>query len=231
MKRLVLFDIDGTLLTTDGAARRAFHRGLIEVYGTAGPIGTHAFDGKTDPQIARELLTLDGLSSEVVDHGLPALWVAYLRELATEFAYPAHRTSVLPGIRSLLAALEQRTDDVVLGLLTGNIEQGARLKLASARIDNTFHVGAFGSDCERRDGLPAVAATRALEATGVEFVRDRVVIIGDTPNDVTCGRAIGARAIGVATGRYDRAELDAAGAAATFADLADTAAVMASIFD
>src|SRR5690625_119687 len=97
MERLILFDIDGTILSTNGAAARGFHRALLEVYGTAGPIETHPFDGKTDPQIARELLTLAGLSSEEIEAGFDRLWRAYLREMAVEFAKPGHETTLLPG--------------------------------------------------------------------------------------------------------------------------------------
>ena len=229
MRRLVLFDIDGTLLTTDGAPRRAFHRAMLEVYGTAGPIATHRFDGKTDPQIARELLELAGLPSARIDRGLTLLWVAYLRELSNEFAHPGHRTTVLPGIFDLLTALEQRNDDVVLGLLTGNIAQGAALKLESAGIRTHFRVGAFGSDHERRDHLPPVAVERARDLTGRTFERRDIVIIGDTPSDVTCGRALGVRAIAVATGRHDASELRDAGADAVFLDLTNTTAVLDSI--
>ncbi|MEX0907978.1 MAG: HAD hydrolase-like protein [Gemmatimonadota bacterium] len=229
MKRLVLFDIDGTLLTADGAPRRAFHRAMLEVYGTAGPIATHRFDGKTDPQIARELLAVAGLPDAAVTNGLPVLWRTYLRELGSELARPSHRTTVLPGIFPLLDDLDRRRDDVVLGLLTGNIQHGAALKLGSAGIRHEFRVGAFGSDCEHRDGLPPVAVDRAREITGVGFTRSDIVIIGDTPSDVTCGRALGARAIGVATGRFGPVELREAGAAAVFADLTDTAAVVDTI--
>jgi phosphoglycolate phosphatase len=229
MKRLVLFDIDGTLLTTDGAPRRAFHRAMLEVYRAVGPIATHAFDGKTDPQIARELLTHAGLPPAAVDRGFAALWSAYLRELSAEFARPGSRTTVLPGVLQLLQQLEARAGDVVLGLLTGNIEEGARLKLASAGIRNTFGIGAYGSDCEQRDGLPTVAVARARAAVGVEFVGSEIVIIGDTPSDVTCGSALGARAIGVATGRFHQDELHDAGAAAVFADLSRTDDVLEAI--
>ena len=228
MKRLVLFDIDGTLLVTDGAPRRAFHRAMLEVYRTAGPIATHAFDGKTDPQIARELLTQAGLPSAAVERGLSALWSAYLRELSVEFAQPGSRTTVLPGIVTLLSALEGHTD-VLLGLLTGNIEEGAMLKLATAGIRNTFRIGAYGSDCEQRDGLPGVAVARARAAVGIEFARGEIVIIGDTPSDVTCGRGLGARAIAVATGRFQQAELREAGAAAVFPDLSHTDDVLEAI--
>lgn len=231
MKRLVLFDIDGTLLATDGAPRRAFHRAMLEVYRTTGPIATHSFDGKTDPQIARELLTYAGLPTAAVDRGLSALWMAYLRELSAEFAQPGSRTTVLPGIVPLLRELESRADDVLLGLLTGNIREGARLKLASAGIRNTFRIGAYGSDCERRDGLPPVAVQRAREAVGVEFARTDIVIIGDTPSDVTCGSALGVRALGVATGRYSEEDLNDAGATAVFADLSRTDDVLGAILD
>jgi phosphoglycolate phosphatase-like HAD superfamily hydrolase len=229
MKRLVLFDIDGTLLHSQGAARRAFTRAMTETYGSAGPIDTHRFDGKTDPQIARELMRLDGMSDDKIDAGLPSLWNAYLRELDVEFAAPGHETSVYPGVRELLTVLEQRSHEQVLGLLTGNIREGASRKLASAGIASDFKVGAFGSDCESRDGLPPVAVARARELTGIHF-RDRdVVIIGDTPADVTCGAALGVRTIGVATGHYDCDALRAVGAQFTFEDLSNTDAVIEAL--
>ncbi len=226
MRKLILFDIDGTILTARGAPRRAFHRALLEVFGTAGPIATHHFSGKTDPQIARELLRLAGLTDAAIDAQLPRLWQTYLRELAIELEAPDHETVVLPGVRSLLDALQHETD-AVLALLTGNIAQGASLKLTSARIDPaTFRFGAYGSDCEQRDGLPPVAVQRATDLTGVEFRGRDVVVIGDTPNDVTCGRALGVTAVAVATGSHSGAALQEAGADVVFADLSDTASVL-----
>jgi phosphoglycolate phosphatase len=229
MKRLVLFDIDGTLLTARSAPRRAFTRAMEQVYGTTGPIASHRFDGKTDPQIARELLSLAGFDHHRITAGLPALWEAYVRGLEEELAAGDHRTHVFPGVRPLLDILDARRDDVLLGLLTGNILPGARLKLGSAGLAHEFRVGAFGSDAERRDALPPVAVDRARSLVGVAFARRDIVIIGDTPSDVTCGSALGVRAIGVATGSYTPEELDAAGAEATFADLADTEKVLAAI--
>jgi phosphoglycolate phosphatase len=229
MKRLVLFDIDGTLLSAQGAPRRAFTRAMLEVYATTGPIDGHRFDGKTDPQIARELLRADGMDDDRIDAGLPALWTAYLRELRSQLALPGHSTRVFPGVFPLLAELEARAGDVVLGLLTGNIAEGAALKLASASIATGFPVGAFGSDCERRDGLPPIAVERARQHVGITFARRDIVIIGDTPSDVTCGAALGVRAIGVGTGRHTPDELRDAGADAAFQDLAGTAAVLDAI--
>jgi phosphoglycolate phosphatase len=222
MKRLILFDIDGTLLSTNGAAKRAFHRALLEVYGTAGPIATHPFDGKTDPQIARELLREAGLLDSAIDHGLDDLWRCYLRELAVELAQPGHATTLLPGVRQLLDALTERQEEAVIGLLTGNVEQGAALKLGSVGLDGRFSFGAFGSDDERRDRLPAVAVRRARERTGREFRGKEIVVIGDTPFDVTCGQALGVRAVAVATGRFEIAALEAAGADVVLPDLSDT---------
>ncbi len=231
MKRLILFDIDGTLLSTNGAAKRAFHRALLEVYGTAGPIATHPFDGKTDPQIARELLKEAGLLDEAIDRGLEALWRCYLRELAIELARPGHQTELLPGVREVLTALEARAQDAVVGLLTGNVEQGAALKLGSVGLDGRFPFGAFGSDHERRDQLPAIAVRRAKELTQREFQGKDIVIIGDTPYDVTCGVSLGVRAVAVTTGRYDRVALEEAGADAVLADLSETNRVLELLLD
>ena len=224
MRRLLLFDIDGTLLSTDGAARRAFHRALLEVYGTAGPISTHAFDGKTDPQIARELLTEAGLTEQTIAAGLNGLWDAYIRELSHEISVPGHSTKLYPGVQALLRRLEEA--EVCVALLTGNIARGAALRLESGGIDHHFAFGAFGSDCERRDALPQVAVARAAEVTGRTFAGQDVVVIGDTPQDVTCGQAIGVFTLAVATGRYTTDELLEAGANVALPDLSDTDAVL-----
>jgi len=229
MRRLILFDVDGTLLSARGAPRRAFERAMLEVYQRTGPIATHRFDGKTDPQIARELLELDGLGATAIDAGLPALWRTYLRALSAELETPGHETHVYPGVHALLQELERRGRDAVLGLLTGNIRQGALLKLASARIATRFRLGAFGCDCERRDGLPPIAVARALAETGVRFDGESIVIVGDTPHDVSCGAALGVRAIAVATGRHERPDLEAAGASVVFDDFRDTAAVLDAV--
>lgn len=225
MKRLILFDIDGTLLSTNGAAKRAFERALLQVYGTTGPIETHRFDGKTDPQIARELLRLAGLNDADIDPRLPQLYQHYLQGMADEVAQPSYRTHVYDGVHEILQALQSRSD-LLVGLLTGNIAEGASLKLRSAALDHYFEFGAFGSDSERRDELPAIAVERAHERSGKSFRGKDVVIIGDTPSDISCGRAIGVTAIGVCTGRHSRNELLDEGADLVFDDFSDTARVL-----
>jgi phosphoglycolate phosphatase-like HAD superfamily hydrolase len=230
--RLVLFDIDGTLLWTDGAGRRAIHRALLEETGTAGPIDSYRFDGKTDPQIVRELLSLAGHPDAGEPERVTAVCRRYVGLLEGELARPEQRTRVMPGVPELLAALEPHEAErrVLVGLLTGNVERGAALKLASAGLDPArFTVGAYGSDSHHRPDLPSVAARRAAARAGREFPGRDVVIIGDTPDDVACGRPIGARAVAVATGSYDETALRAAGAAHVFRDLRDTGAVLDAI--
>lgn len=226
MKKLILFDIDGTLLNTNGAARRAFERALLEVYGETGPIATHRFDGKTDPQIARELLNLAGWSDADIDARLPNLWSSYLHGLEQELARPDHRTSTYPGVYELLAALQERAREVCCALLTGNIARGAELKLRSANIAHYFGFGAFGSDCERRDGLPGIAVERAVQHTGRAFSGRDIIVIGDTPSDVTCGRSLGVFTLAVATGRHSTDDLVDAGADVALPDLADTQSIL-----
>jgi len=225
--RIVCFDIDGTLLHSHGAGRRAIHRALVEVLGTAGPIDTFRFDGRTDGEIVLRLAEAAGVDagSGAVERVLER-YVAHLR---VELADPDHRTEVCPGVPEVLDALEAR-EDCVLGLLTGNVVDGARLKLRSAGLDpGRFRVGAYGSDHHVRAELPAVAQRRAGELLGRAVAGGDVVIIGDTPADMRCGQGIGARAIGVGTAAYRPEELTATGAHAVFADLSDTAAVVAAI--
>jgi phosphoglycolate phosphatase len=226
--KLVLFDIDGTILWSDGAGRRALHHALMEIFGTVGP-ADYWFDGKTDPQIVRELMMHAGFEPDEIDRRLPATLDLYLERLQLELADPAHGAAVLPGVPELIDTLEAR-DDVVLGLLTGNIAAGARAKLARVGVDfDRFTVGAFGSDHAVRPELPAIAQRRCRELLDLDVPGDRVIVIGDTPADLTCGLSIGARAIGVATGRYSVAELSEHDPHAVFEDLADTERVVAGI--
>ncbi|MEO5511447.1 MAG: HAD hydrolase-like protein [Longimicrobiales bacterium] len=228
--RLVLFDIDGTILRSGGVGRIAMERALNDVFGTTGTSEYH-YDGKTDRQIVRDQMRLEGLSDEEIDERMEELLGTYLSGLRNELASGDRNVHVFEGVRELLDELE-REPTVTLGLLTGNIEEGAHAKLDAAGIDiSRFKVNAFGSDHEHRPELPGVAQRRAREVVGVEISGDRVVVIGDTPADIRCGESIGARAIGVATGRYSVEDLQAHGAYAVFETLADTAAVMKRIMN
>jgi len=217
LTRLVLFDIDGTLVH-GGPAKAAFESAMKRVFGTAGPIEGHSFSGKTDPQIARELLRLAGFQDSEIDGGLGSLWEAYLSEL--EAGLVQDPMVVLPGVGPLLDHL-RRKEEVALGLLTGNIVEGARLKLTSVGLHDYFSVGGFGSDSEVREDLTAVAVKRAAETWGGEFPSSSVVVVGDTPRDVACGRRGGTRTVAVATGRYGAQELAASGPDVVLDDLSD----------
>jgi phosphoglycolate phosphatase len=137
----------------------------------------------------------------------------------------------LAGVPEILDALEAR-DDVVLGLLTGNIAPGARIKLSAAGIDpDRFRVNAFGSDHERRPELPGIAQRRASEVLGLSIAGDRLVVIGDTPADIECGRSLGARSIGVASGHYTVEQLLTHNPYAALPSLVDTQQVLEAIMD
>jgi phosphoglycolate phosphatase-like HAD superfamily hydrolase len=225
---LVLLDIDGTILWTDGVGRRAIHRALTEIFGGTGP-ESYWFDGKTDRQIVRDLMRLEGHADAHIDERMDELLDRYLGYLERELAIAEQRPRLYDGVLPLIDALEAR-DDVVLGLLTGNLERGARAKLRAVGVDpDRFTVNAFGSDAEHRPALPAIARQRANERFGVDLPGHAVVVIGDTPADIECGREIGARAIAVATGRYSVEELSRHAPAAVFADLRDTERVMDAI--
>jgi phosphoglycolate phosphatase-like HAD superfamily hydrolase len=226
--KVVLFDIDGTLLWTDGAGRRAVHQALHEVFGTPAPDG-HEFDGKTDPQIVRELMQLGGVSDDAIDERLTHALDRYVELLHVELGAIDASEKTYPGITPLLDALAAR-DDVLLGLLTGNVREGAMAKLDAVGIArDRFKVGAYGSDHASRPELPEIARARAEALLGHPVAGEDVVVIGDTPADMGCGRGIGARAVGVATGRYTVEDLLACGPAAVFADLSDTRTVMRAI--
>ena len=230
MKKLILFDVDGTLLWTDGAGRAAIRQALLAEMGTAGPIEGYGFGGKTDLQIIRELLVAARHPHANSDKHVALVCRRYTELLQVELASAARTTRVYDGVIELLRVLQARTDALV-GLLTGNIEEGARLKLRAAGIDPArFRVGAFGSDALDRAALPAIAAERAAPLMGRMPRGEEIVIIGDTPADVTCGRGIGARAIAVATGPFEIGELEAAGPYATFRDFSHTNAVIDAIF-
>jgi phosphoglycolate phosphatase-like HAD superfamily hydrolase len=228
--KLVLFDIDGTLLSSEGAGVRAMRGALTELFGTIGD-PAYRYDGKTDRQIVRDLMRGHGHHDEYIDERMDELLDLYLEGLAREVESGERVPRALPGIPELLDALESK-EHVTLGLLTGNIEPGAKVKLAAAGVDvSRFRVNAFGSDHEHRPELPGVAQRRAADFLGRELSGDAIYVIGDTPADIRCGEAIGARAIGVATGHYSVEELRRHEPYAVFENLAATSAVVRVIVD
>lgn len=230
MDKLVLFDIDGTLVKSRGAGRKAIHQALLEEFGSAGPIDQIRFDGKTDPQIVSELLRAAGHPDANDAECLRRVCDTYVQLLEFELTQGGGEVWPLAGVHAILDTLESRSDAVV-GLLTGNIERGAQLKLRRAGLAwDRFRVGAFGSDAAARRDLPPVAVERAEAVMGRTPGGHDVVIIGDTPADVSCGESVGARAIAVATGSYSEAELTATGAYCVLNDLADTDVVVEAIF-
>ncbi len=204
-RRLILFDIDGTLVTDDGAARQAFAAGLADVYDFHGDVRRYDFSGRTDPQIAHMILTDAGWSEADVDSRLPALWSHYLTGLARN---ATGRVRALPGVAALLDAVLAGVR-WTLALLTGNIEPGARIKLGAIGLNDFFPFGAFGSDSPRREDLPPIAVERAAAASGHAFRGADVVIIGDSIYDVRCGVPHGATTIAIASGKTPAEKLRA----------------------
>jgi phosphoglycolate phosphatase len=229
VNKLVLFDIDGTILLTAGAGGRAIIAATTEEIGPSQGLDAVRFDGKTDPQIVSELLDAAGQAPPHAAGRIDSICRRYVELLARELDLPTTRTSLMPGVGPLLDRLQVESD-VVLGLLTGNLAQGAALKLRSAGLDpSRFRVGAYGSDAADRRSLPPIAVQRAAQYFGRVPSGPEVVIIGDTPADVACGECIGARALAVATGGYTVSDLTACRPHAVFQDLSDTDQVLKAI--
>lgn len=226
MKRLVLFDIDGTLLSTGPAARTTFASALRDVYGTTGDVDSYAFEGRLDPLIVTDLMRLAGVPDETIAARRADALALYLDRL--EAALRERPPVLKPGVLSLLDALEN-VPGLVLALLTGNVERGARLKLSHAGIWHRFRFGVWGDDGSCRDDLGPVALTRARPATGLTFAGSECVVVGDSRHDVACGLSFGARAVAVGTGRTALAALAAAGAHALLADFSDTPRALEAI--
>jgi len=205
-RRLVLFDIDGTLITDRGAARHAFAAALAATFDYRDDLGRYDFSGRTDPQIAFMILRDAGWKDDDIAARLPQLWSRYLDDLAKS-ATP-DRVRTLPGILPLLDAL-QPLERVTLALLTGNIEPGARLKLGGAKLNEYFPFGAFGSDSAKREELPPIAVERASRIDGYRFSGRDVVIIGDSIYDVRCGTPHDATTIAIASGKTPAEKLRA----------------------
>ncbi|MBU6429263.1 MAG: HAD hydrolase-like protein, partial [Cyanobacteria bacterium REEB65] len=204
-----------------------------DVFGTTGPIVGWNFGGKTDPQLVTELMTAAGIAIETIESRMTAVFSRYLGYL--EGALAPALTTLKPGVRQLLEILASR-DDVLVGLLTGNLAGGAELKLRSADLCHYFApgrehfaLGAFGSDHARRNCLPAIAVDRAWALTGHRYSGKSIVIIGDTRHDVACGQAAQARTIAVATGSSSYDELAECRPDCLLDDLADAEAALLAI--
>jgi phosphoglycolate phosphatase len=222
--RLVLFDIDGTLLDAGGAGRRALARAIEEEVGRSIPQHAfHGFAGRPDSWIVRTILERMGLP-DVEPASERRIFDGYTLHLEEELRdRPTLR--ILPGVRELLDALASE-QDFLLGLLTGNIETSARTKLSHLGINATFGFGAFGDDASDRDRLLPIARSRAEERRGGRIDAGQICLVGDTPLDIGCARAGGSSILAVATGLYDAESLAALEPDQLLNDLRDTAEVI-----
>jgi phosphoglycolate phosphatase len=223
---ICLFDIDGTLLNTGGAGAAAMEAAIREHLRTETPVQGISYAGRTDRSMIADIFTYYG--AELTEETRCAFVEAYLRHLPKELA--GKTGLVLPGVAELLAHLHAR-DDVLLGLLTGNLLEGARIKLEYFGLADyfDFSMGAFGDEHFDRDDVAraAWAAVREQHRHRSELSTDRLWVIGDTPADVQCGRAIGAKVLAVATGIHTADELAAAGPDRLVDDFTDAEAVLA----
>jgi phosphoglycolate phosphatase-like HAD superfamily hydrolase len=212
---ILLFDIDGTLITSGGCGRRAMERAFESLYGNR-EVCNFRFDGMTDLQIVRRALTALGV--QPTREAMEASIRVYLELLALEIERTTDDNYRLhEGITEALRAARARGHGIGLG--TGNVHEGARIKLARVGVFEEFAFGGFGSDAEDRTELLRHGAVRGAEHLGMPLASCRVVVIGDTPKDVAAARGIGAECIGVATGTFSLSELVESGATHAFTSL------------
>lgn len=224
MKTLLLWDIDGTLIDSGGAGERGLQLALKREFAIEDTLSWLEYFGRTDIWIARAILKhhLGAASPEDIQRFLDA----YLQALAEEMHNPLAR--LLPGVVKIVAQIGQHSD-IAQGLLTGNLQRGAEIKLGHLGLWAPFPFGAFANDAEHRDELGPHALRRANAHHSVAFVPERVFVIGDTPHDIACGKAIGACTFAVATGRYSSERLRAHTPTAVFEDFANTGAFFAAL--
>jgi phosphoglycolate phosphatase-like HAD superfamily hydrolase len=203
MVGLILFDIDGTLVRTGGAGEKAFARVCATQFGVPDGTARLSFAGRTDRSIVREFFRLHDI--DPVEANFRRFFEAYVFIL--DELMRASRGEVLPGVRPMLRALRALEPAPVIGLLTGNIRLGAEIKLRHHGLWEEFEMGGFADDAEDRNRIAAVARERGERVAGREFLGEEIVVIGDTPLDVACARAIGARVLAVATGIFTASQL------------------------
>jgi phosphoglycolate phosphatase-like HAD superfamily hydrolase len=218
--RLLLFDIDGTLITSGGAGESALIAAMVDRFGVTEDLSGITLAGGTDGAIARLLLRKHNLAEST--ENITALLDAYLHHLKPSMG--THPGRVLPGIVALLERLKSEPG-CVLALLTGNLSRGAEIKLTHYGVWDFFEFGAFADDHHDRNELGRFAHARALERHGVNFPPEAIYVIGDTPRDIECGRAVGAKTVAISTGQYQIEELRAHSPDLLFEDLSDTDAV------
>jgi phosphoglycolate phosphatase-like HAD superfamily hydrolase len=201
-KRLLLFDIDGTLIHSGGAGVHALKLAFTERFGIADDLHDIEIAGMTDLGIVASILKKHQIP--VTNENVSAFLDSYVHFLSLEL--PRREGKLLPGVLELLERLKSRTH-LVLALLTGNVSRGAQLKLEHYGVWHFFEFGAFADDHQDRNRLGRFARARALEKHGREFSATEIDVIGDTPRDIACGKAFGARTIAVATGTWTREQL------------------------
>lgn len=201
--KLLLFDIDGTILLTDGAGTRAANRAFEKLHGLGDAMRGIDAAGKTDPLILREMYG-NGLSRDYTEAEAEKFYEEYAVFLEEEVEKSS--INIMPGIPYLIENLSWRTD-MLLGIATGNIEPGARIKLRKSGLDSHFSVGGYGSDSGSREALIRIAIERAETRLRDKEGFEKIFVIGDTPHDIVHGRAAGAVTVAVATGRYSLTEL------------------------
>ncbi len=222
-KRLLLFDLDWTLIYTGGAGVRALNQAFEKLHEVPQAMKTVNPDGKTDPAICREMIKVH-LKRDPAEQEVSRLCRSYLDYLALEIPEgPGYR--ILPGIPHLLEALFPRTD-ILMGLGTGNLEEGARIKLARADFMKYFRFGGYGSDAEHRPDVLRIGVKRGEEMAGKPFAARDVIVIGDNIRDVQAGQAIGATTVAVASGPMGMDELAATQPDHLFLDLSKTDEVL-----
>ncbi|MGZ8603020.1 MAG: HAD family hydrolase [Actinomycetota bacterium] len=207
-RRVVLFDVDGTLIDTGGAGGRSWSYAFREAFGVDGDIRKFSEVGMTDPVVARE--TFEGtMGREPTTDEVIRLMMRYVLRLPIEVdESPGYRT--MPGVHDLLERLVEA--DTLLGLVTGNIEGAAHIKISRARLGRFFLFGGYGSDSSVRSDLTRAAIARAEALSGHEIDPAEVIVVGDTPRDIEAAHGAGAIAVGVATGEYTVDQLHDAGA-------------------
>jgi phosphoglycolate phosphatase-like HAD superfamily hydrolase len=225
---VLLWDIDGTLVTTGGVGRRAVERAFERRHGRADACNSIRFDGMTDRSITR--LGLEAIGVEATDEAIDALLAAYVLVLQEELQLsPRESYRVHAGVEAALGAARER--GMAQGLGTGNIVEGARLKLEHVGLYHHFGFGGFGSDHELRVELIRVGAERGARQLGRRREECRVVVIGDTPKDIDAARGVGAESLAVGTGSFSSAELRQYGATYAFDDLNAPGALTALLGD